>query len=110
MKPRIRVLQQSVSAPGMPAPASTLVQQEAPSAFMTALSASGGLLIVGGSLALVYGVSVWHVVTFATAPWVVLVLGKLIYLIFILVDDIRSVLGPSTAKPSNNLMPISKEE
>lgn len=111
MRTRYRVMQQSIAAPGMPSPAAPIIQQEAgPSAFMAALSASGGILIVGGALALVYDYSVLDVLPIAAAPWAVLVVGRVVYLVLILVDDIRSLFGPGVMGSSKSLLPISKED
>lgn len=111
MRKRYRVMQQTVTAPGMPAPAAPIIQQEdAPSAFMAALSASGGIMIIGGSLALVYGYRVLDVLPVAAAPWAVLVVGKVVYLVLILVDDIRSVFGSAAVSQSKSMLPIAKED
>lgn len=111
MRRRTRILQQVAPTPGLPSSAPVTLTEELPSAFMAALSASGGIMIIGGSLALVYGYSVLDVLPVAAAPWAVLVVGKVVYLVLILVDDIRSIFGPGAmGQSSKSLMPISKED
>mgnify|MGYP001360960067 CR=1 FL=1 len=110
MRRRTRILQQVAPTPGIPSSAPMTLTEELPSAFMAALSASGGILIVGGALALVYDYSVLDVLPIAAAPWAVLVVGKVVYLVLILVDDIRSIFGPGVMGPSKSLLPISKED
>ena len=81
----------------------------APSAFTASLSASFSLALITGVVNLVYGGKdfTW-VVWVSLTPWLLFAGGRLIYLLFILFDDIRWLLPQRQEKPGQ--LAIIKED
>ncbi len=92
-----------------PAQESDNITATAPSAFGASLSTSFSIFVISGVLNWVYGGEGYTWVVWASLlPWLLYAGGRLLYLLFILFDDIRWLLPERPEK--QGLLTIIKED
>ena len=82
-------------------------QPDIPSAFMASVATSGSLAVIGVAFAYSYNFSYQTLLPLISLPWFIYALGKLAYLIILLISDITNLFEP--ADQDKKMLAITKE-